>query len=96
MIKIKGKFLKLLNIKQTQKHPFHVLRSSNIPIIIATLFGLIALSFIVKLHNINYYELNLLSIIAGLVILIKDCYGLGLVQKAIIIVIRFIFNIFIK
>jgi heme/copper-type cytochrome/quinol oxidase subunit 3 len=65
MTKTTGKFLKLLNIKQTQKHPFHVLHSSKLPIIIATLSGAIALTFIVKLHNINSHELNSFSIIAG-------------------------------
>jgi hypothetical protein len=46
--------LKHLNIKQTQFHPFHVLTSSKLPIFIATFTGFLALSFISKLHGLDY------------------------------------------
>lgn len=44
----------LLNIKQTQSHPFHVLTNSKLPIFVATFAGLTALVFIAKLHGIDY------------------------------------------
>jgi cytochrome c oxidase subunit 3 len=56
---------KLLNIKKTQQHPFHVLHSSKLPIIIATLSGSLALTFISKLHGIGFYEMSDYSFIAS-------------------------------
>lgn len=53
-----------LNIKELQRHPFHVLVNSKLPIIIAILSGLIALIFIAKLHDISYIELSNYSNIA--------------------------------
>jgi hypothetical protein len=44
----------IANIKSTQSHPFHVLSSSKLPILIATFAGLLALTFIAKLHSIDY------------------------------------------
>jgi hypothetical protein len=51
---INKKKMTLLNIKKTQQHPFHVLHSSKLPIFIATLSGGLAVTFIAKLHNINF------------------------------------------
>jgi len=44
---------KLININETQQHPFHVLHSSKLPIIIASIAGTLALLFITKIHDIN-------------------------------------------
>jgi hypothetical protein len=56
---------KLLNIKQTQSHPFHVLHSSKLPIFIATLSGCLALVFIAKLHDINFNDMHAYSFVAA-------------------------------
>jgi len=48
--------LKLLNIKQTQQHPFHVLHSSKLPMFMSLFAGSTALIFIAKLHTISYAE----------------------------------------
>lgn len=59
---------KILNIKDTQQHPFHVLTSSKLPIITATLSGGLALTFIAKLHSININDLAGFSYIANLIL----------------------------
>jgi hypothetical protein len=64
-MEISTKTFKLINIQQTQQHPFHVLSSSKLPITIATLSGGLALTFIAKLHNININELPLFSFVAN-------------------------------
>lgn len=46
--------IRLLNIQQTQKHPFHVLTDSKLPILMASVAGLLALSVVAKLHEIDY------------------------------------------
>ena len=48
--------LKLLNIRQTQQHPFHVLHSSKLPMFMSLFAGSTALIFIAKLHVISYAE----------------------------------------
>src|SRR5689334_18242369 len=60
--------LRLLNIKQTQKHPFHVLTDSKLPIFMATFAGLLALTFISKLHDIDYAASFGFSLIASQVL----------------------------
>lgn len=50
------KHLKLLNIKQTQQHPFHVLHSSKLPMFMSLFAGSTALIFIAKLHAISYVD----------------------------------------
>jgi hypothetical protein len=60
--------LKILNIKDTQQHPFHVLTSSKLPIMTATLSGGLALTFIAKLHNINVNDLAGFSYVANLIL----------------------------
>ena len=47
----------LLNIEETQQHPFHVLQNIRLPFLVALLSGLIALVFITKLHNLRGPEL---------------------------------------
>lgn len=54
-------YLKLLNIRNTQKHPFHVLTNSRLPIIIATISGIVALIFITKLHALGWYDIIVFS-----------------------------------
>jgi len=46
--------MRLLTIQQAQKHPFHVLTNSKLPIFMATFVGLLALVFVAKLHEIDY------------------------------------------
>ena len=48
--------LKLLNIRQTKQHPFHVLHSSKLPMFMSLFAGSTALIFIAKLHAISYAE----------------------------------------
>lgn len=55
---------KLLNISQTQQHPFHVLTSSWLPVVIASLSGSLALIFITKLHSAETPNLNIFSGVA--------------------------------
>ena len=59
---------KLLNIKETQQHPFHVLTSSKLPIITATLSGILAVTFVAKLHNISAENMYDFSLVTGLVL----------------------------
>jgi hypothetical protein len=42
--------LHLLNIKQTQQHPFHVMHSSKLPMFLSMFAGCTALLFVTKLH----------------------------------------------
>jgi len=56
---------KLINTKITQQHPFHVLTSSKLPIITATLSGFLALTLIAKLHNISAVEMPIFSYVAA-------------------------------
>jgi hypothetical protein len=42
------------SLKSAQYHPFHILASSKLPIFMATFAGFLALSFITKLHSIDY------------------------------------------
>jgi len=57
----------LHNIKITQQHPFHVLTSSKIPVLTATLSGIVALTLIAKLHSLTTQELGTFSSIAVMV-----------------------------
>lgn len=57
--------LKLLNIKQTQQHPFHVLHSSKLPLFMSLFAGSTALIFIAKLHAISYADSFGYSLIAS-------------------------------
>jgi len=61
---IKKSKLKLINIADTQQHPFHVLTNSKLPIIVATLAGSLAITFIAKIHGMNESELDNFSIVA--------------------------------
>lgn len=61
---LKKSKLKLINITDTQQHPFHVLTNSKLPIIVATLAGSLALTFIAKIHGMNESELDNFSIVA--------------------------------
>jgi hypothetical protein len=36
---------------ETQKHPFHLLTDSKLPLFIASVAGMLALTFVYKLHN---------------------------------------------
>ena len=56
---------RLVNIKQTQQHPFHVLTSSKLPIFISILAGGLALSLIAKLHAIEAINLSAFSFVAS-------------------------------
>jgi len=56
---------RLLNVKLTQQHPFHVLTSSKLPIIASTLSGFLALTFIAKLHNIGPADIGGYSYVAA-------------------------------
>ena len=58
------KLEKLLNIKETQQHPFHVLTSSKLPILVSILAGGLALTFIAKLHGISADEMGAFSFVA--------------------------------
>ena len=58
---------KLINIPRTQEHPFHVLSSSRLPIVLATISGILALALVVKLHNLHLTELTSFSIIATVI-----------------------------
>ena len=42
--------LRLLNINQTQQHPFHVMHSSKLPMFLSLFAGCTALLFVTKLH----------------------------------------------
>ncbi len=66
--KISSPSLNIINIKDTQQHPFHVLTSSKLPILTATLSGGLALTFIAKLHNININDLAGFSYVANLIL----------------------------
>lgn len=59
---------RLYNTKQTQFHPFHVLTSSKLPIFIATFAGLLALTFVAKLHSIDYTSSFEYSLVANQVL----------------------------
>jgi hypothetical protein len=60
-----SKHLKLLNIKRTQQHPFHVLHSSKLPLFMSLFAGSTALIFIAKLHSISYADSFGYSLIAS-------------------------------
>ena len=59
---------KLINITQVQQHPFHVLTSSKLPILTSTLSGVLALTFIAKLHGISYNDMFAFSYVAALIL----------------------------
>jgi hypothetical protein len=44
--------LVILNEAKNQQHPFHVLGSSRLPIMMAAFVGGLAISIVLKLHNI--------------------------------------------
>ena len=55
----------LLDVKILAQHPFHVLTNSKLPIFIASLAGLLAVSFVSKLHSIDFtlaHDYNLVSV----------------------------------
>jgi len=66
---------KLINTNLTQQHPFHVLTSSKLPILTSTLSGILALTFIAKLHSISPSDLHIFSHIAALVL--DPLYSIG-------------------
>jgi len=45
---------KLYFVSNINSHPFHVLTSSKLPIFLSTFAGLLATTFITKLHNISF------------------------------------------
>ena len=56
------------NYLKQQQHPYHVLTSSKLPIMLASLAGLFAVSFIIKLHGfaISFVSLdNLFALLVG-------------------------------
>lgn len=57
--------LRLVNILQTQRHPFHVLSSSKLPIFMSFFAGSTALLFVAKLHGINYAASLTYSLVAS-------------------------------
>jgi hypothetical protein len=59
---------KLINITKIQKHPFHVLSNSKLPIFTATISGSLALIFIAKLHNLAIIEHIDFSYISSLIL----------------------------
>jgi cytochrome c oxidase subunit 3 len=59
---------KLVNINNTQQHPFHVLHSSKLPIIVASIAGSLALIFIIKLHEISFSNIFYFSSIISTVV----------------------------
>ena len=64
-----GKVIKtLLNIKETQEHPFHVLTSSKLPILVSILLGSLALTFLAKLHGVAADEMWAFSFVADLIL----------------------------
>jgi hypothetical protein len=58
----------LINIKESQQHPFHILTSSKLPILTSILAGSLALTFIAKLHNIDYSGIKELSFVVAQVL----------------------------
>lgn len=59
---------KLIKIKIHQQHPFHVLTSSKLPILIGSMSGLLALILVTKFHNnieTMSHASNLLNFIFG-------------------------------
>ncbi len=48
------KTLKTLNNRKTAQHPFHVLTNSKLPIMIASVVGILAFTFVAKLHGVAY------------------------------------------
>jgi hypothetical protein len=59
---------KLVNVNNTQQHPFHVLHSSKLPIIVASIAGSLALIFIIKIHDINLNNIFYFSAIISTVV----------------------------
>lgn len=59
---------KLINTQKTQQHPFHVLHSSKLPILVASLSGIIALLFIIKIHDINIINVFYFSALLALIV----------------------------
>jgi hypothetical protein len=57
--------LRLVNILQTQRHPFHVLTSSKLPILMSFFAGSTALLFVAKLHGVNYAASLSYSLVAS-------------------------------
>ena len=66
---------KIINIKTTQQHPFHVLTSSKLPIFTATLSGMLALTLIAKLHSMATNDLAGFSFVAAQVL--DPLYSVG-------------------
>ncbi len=52
-MKILQNTIENMQIPQFSKHPFHVLTSSRLPIIISILVGIIANVFVSKLHDVT-------------------------------------------
>lgn len=50
---------------QIAAHPFHVLTASKLPIFLASFAGLLALSFVAKLHAMDYYTVVDYSLVIG-------------------------------
>jgi cytochrome c oxidase subunit 3 len=61
---------------ETQKHPFHVLTDSKLPIFIASAAGALALTFVYKLHSAD----SLLEEILALKFLVSAFFVAGPVQ----------------
>lgn len=55
----------LPNTRQAAEHPFHVLTDSKLPIFVASISGLLALSFVAKLHSIDYVSAFDYSLVAA-------------------------------
>lgn len=71
---IRPKFKKILNIKQVQEHPFHVIYSSKLPFIISSLVGVTALLLILKLH---YNNTNFINSSCILQVIVDPLYRVG-------------------
>ena len=66
---------KLLNVTNTQQHPFHVLTSSKLPVTTSALMGVLALTLIAKLHGISVNDLSAFSYVTSFVL--DPLYSVG-------------------
>ncbi len=74
-IMVQNSTFRTVNTGLTQQHPFHVLTSSKLPILTSALSGVLALTFIAKLHGILPGDLHAFSYISALVL--DPLYSIG-------------------
>jgi len=77
----------IVNIIKTQQHPFHVLTSSKLPILMSLCAGCTALTFVMKLHAAP--EINVFKSVVIFYIMDPFLYTIHLAYTPINILVMF-------